>query len=169
MSFPPKKFYFIAMSQKDLFKNQVLEEILRERKTFYTTKKQDIDFWILISPSFLNSTIYKEKFLETNYYKQLNLKLEKSSIESFSCIISMNKEFLDWIKLRLGFFDNLTLNKEAKNKDFSSKVYQSNGIFDELEYFREDNCSLLKNNNLNLDKDFLINKLSRILDNIKTS
>lgn len=164
-----KKFYFIAMSQKDLFKNEVLEEILRERKTFYTSKKQGIDFWILIAPNFLNSSNFKERFLETNYYKQLTLKSETDSIESFSCIISMNKEFLDWIKLRLGFFDNLTLDKKMINKNYSKNLYQSNGIFGDFEYPFENNFNLLDNNTYNLNNNFLINKFSKILQSLKSN
>lgn len=164
-----KKLYFIAMSQKDLFKNEVLEEILRERKTFYTAKNQEIDFWILIAPNFLNSTILKENTLETNYYRQLNLKLDADPIESFGCIISMNKEFLDWIKLRLGFFDNITQDKKIRNINNSNNLYQSNGISGEFEYSSENNSNFLDNNSYNLNNSFLLNKFSKVFQNLKTN
>ena len=41
------------MSQKDMLQNQVLEEILRERATYYISKKRTLDFWITISSDFL--------------------------------------------------------------------------------------------------------------------
>lgn len=159
-----KKYYFIGMSQKDMFKNQVLEEILRERKTYYTIKKHEIDFWIVISPDFLNSIETKERILETNYYKKLNYNSEKMFVEPFSCIVSMNKEFLEWIKLRLGYFENINLNKGS-----FENFYQSNGIYGELENFSPYNNNPLKSNNYNLDKNILGNKFSKVLENLSVS
>lgn len=42
-----KNYYFILMSQKDFLENQVIEEILRERANYYTSKDKIKDFWIL--------------------------------------------------------------------------------------------------------------------------
>ena len=49
------KYYYIVMSQKDMLQNQVLEEILRERATYYISKKKTLDFWITISADFLEN------------------------------------------------------------------------------------------------------------------
>lgn len=161
-----KKYYFIGMYQKDMFKNQVLEEILRERKTFYAAKKQEIDFWILLSPNFLNIKRTKEKILETNYYKKLNTKSEQKSTKYLSCIISSNKEFVEWIKLRLGYFENVTLKTEIIDKVNSIYIYESNGICGEVEKTSEHNYAPLDNNNSILDKEILVTKFSKTLDSI---
>lgn len=161
-----RKFYYIAMSQEDMFKNHVLEEILRERKTFYSTKKQEVDFWILISPNYFNSTIFQEKFKETNYYNQIKSKLKKNSIEPLCSLISINKEFLEWIKLRLGSFEKLTLNKENTDNLIFRPFYQSNGICGELDNFLDNKFSPLNTNDSNVNKNILVNTFSNLLEYI---
>jgi hypothetical protein len=51
------------MSQKDLLQNQVLEEVLREKASYYNARKKNPDFWILIDPSFLYEKNRKYKIL----------------------------------------------------------------------------------------------------------
>jgi hypothetical protein len=45
--------FYLLMSQDDLFKNQVIEEILRERSSSYILQGKPNDFWILVSPKFI--------------------------------------------------------------------------------------------------------------------
>ena len=51
------KYHYIVMSQKALLENQVIEEILRERATYYSLTKKNNDFWLLISPKFIFSNV----------------------------------------------------------------------------------------------------------------
>ena len=48
-------YHFLLISQIDLFKNQVLEEVLRERANFYISQNKKQDFWILTFPNFIIS------------------------------------------------------------------------------------------------------------------
>ena len=73
------KYYFILMSQKQMLKNEVLEEILRERTSYYFSKNKKIDFWILISPTFLNFFNFYEKIKKTNFYNQQEKKASNSN------------------------------------------------------------------------------------------
>lgn len=97
-------YYFLLFSQKNVLNNQVLEEILRERSNSYFLRNKISDFWILISPKFLLSFkqyLDKSPFLITN---QNNL---------YAVIISSNKDFIEWLKLRLGYFIDIESNKEV--------------------------------------------------------
>ena len=64
------RYYYLVMSQIDMLENQVLEEILRERAAYYYSKDKSIDFWLSISPSFLEDNYLNEKIKETNFYTQ---------------------------------------------------------------------------------------------------
>lgn len=161
-----KKFYFIAMYQDDMFKNQVLEEIFRERKTHYIVKKREINFWIVISPNFLNFIEIKEKFLKTNYYRNLNFKSEKKNIASFSCIISTNKEFIQWIKLRLGHFENIKLINETRDQKNYDKFCQSDGMYGEIDNSFSYNYNPLDSNNNNIDDNMLVDKILTLIKNL---
>jgi hypothetical protein len=47
------------MSQKDFLQNQVIEEILREKSSYYMVQNKVPDYWILISPKFLSENNLK--------------------------------------------------------------------------------------------------------------
>jgi len=87
------KYYYLIMSQKEMIQNQVLEEILRERANYYFAKQKSLDFWVTLSPLFLEDLNLHEKILKTNFYKQ-----QKSSISStsdfnfYASLISLDKE-----------------------------------------------------------------------------
>ena len=95
------KYYYLIMSQKEMIQNQVLEEILRERANYYFAKQKSLDFWVTLSPLFLEDLNLHEKILKTNFYKQ-----QKSSISStsdfnfYASLISLDKDFINWIQLR---------------------------------------------------------------------
>lgn len=83
------QYYFAIASQNFLMKEEPIEEILRERKDYYIRTKKEIDFWLVTNPNF----IYLEKF------EQLRTQLTKTSV----AIISLDKKFIQWLKLRIGF------------------------------------------------------------------
>ena len=62
-------YYYIVMTQKNLLKNQVLEELLREKSNNYQINKQQRDFWIVNSPNFLEQLNLIEKVKNSNFYK----------------------------------------------------------------------------------------------------
>ncbi|CAM9106150.1 unnamed protein product [Chrysoparadoxa australica] len=82
----PIKYYFIIASPEFLLVEEPLEEMLRERTQHYNSMEKNIDFWILFSPPFLK-TFSDSKCLDKN--------------KENMAIISTNKVFITWLKLRL--------------------------------------------------------------------
>lgn len=83
----PIKYYFVLGSQKFLLIEEPLEEILRERIQYYQSIKKNLDFWLLPSPKFLNLNELK--------------KIKQISPNKNIAIVSTNKIFITWLKLRL--------------------------------------------------------------------
>ena len=102
------KYYYLAMAQKSMLQNQILEEILRERAHNYFIRKKSLDFWVVITPNFLTKKETQEKILVTNFFLQKKSELlTMDGTVFYSCIISLDIDFLRWIQLRLGSFENL--------------------------------------------------------------
>ena len=117
------------MSQKDFLQNQVIEEILREKSSYYMVQNKTPDYWILISPKFLSENNLKEKIKNTRFYKNQKSKIifksnDSSEIEFYASLVSSDKEFMNWIKLRLGYFEEID---ELQNEK-KSNSYVSDGI-----------------------------------------
>jgi hypothetical protein len=81
------KYYFILGSQNFLLMEEPLEEILRERIQYYKSIKKNLDFWLLPCPKFLNLLELKD--------------LKKICPNKNLAIVSTNKIFITWLKLRL--------------------------------------------------------------------
>jgi hypothetical protein len=81
------KYYFILASKEFLVDEEPMEEVLRERIQYYRREKKKIDFWLLPNPDFLRANIYA--YSENEF--------PKKSL----AIISTNKIFITWLKLRL--------------------------------------------------------------------
>lgn len=79
-------YYFIIASQKFLLKEEPLEEVLRERFQYCQRERKLMNFWLVISP----------KFLDSPNMDKLRNKLPKDSV----AIISTNESFIRWLKLR---------------------------------------------------------------------
>jgi hypothetical protein len=115
------------MSQKDMYNNEILEEILRERSSFFINKNKNVNFWIINNPYFINNKDIKICLENKKYFVDQKEK-------NFSCLLSTDLNFIQWIKLRLGFFETLSQpNKKEQN------VSASNGIFGNLEKFETSN------------------------------
>ena len=84
-----KTYFFVAASEKFLTVEEPLEEILKERVRNYKENKKEIDFWLLINPSFLKSS----KFVD------LSAKIPNTP----AAVISTDKKFITFLKLRLEF------------------------------------------------------------------
>jgi len=85
-------YYFIVASSEFLLVAEPVEEILRERVQHYRRVKKNIDFWLVQSP----------KFLESVQLIDLQTKLRQARIDNeCSAIVSIDKTFITWLKLRL--------------------------------------------------------------------
>ena len=119
-------YHYLVMSQKDFLENQVIEEILREKSSYYMVQNKVPDYWILISPKFLTENNLKEKIRNTRFYKNQKNKIvfksnDSSEIEFYASLVSSDKEFMNWIKLRLGYFEEIeTFNNEKENSSYVS-------------------------------------------------
>ena len=82
-------YFFVAASEKFLTVEEPLEEILKERTRNYKENNKEIDFWLLKNPSFLKSS----KLLD------LSAKIPNSP----AAVISTDKKFITFLKLRLEF------------------------------------------------------------------
>lgn len=80
-------YYFALASTNFLMNEEPLEEILRERTNYYKSINKDIDFWFIKNPDFIKK----------------NITLKETPKISYAAIISLDKDFIQWLKLRLGF------------------------------------------------------------------
>ena len=142
-----KNYYCIVFEQNDFLKNQVIEELLRERSSYYVNKNLSNDFWILLNPNFLKNNDILEKFSKTNYFKKFNL--EKIF---YVVIVSPNIEFINWIKLRLGYFENLD--------ELTYKIFKSDGVYYSIN--NDKNAKLLSNNYLALTPEILAERFQSV-------
>lgn len=157
-------YHYIVMSQKDLLQNQVLEEVLREKASYYNARKKNPDFWILIDPSFLYEKNLIKKIENTRFYNQQKDKIHYSfsnlnnNSSFYGSLISTDEEFMRWIKLRLGYFENL----DEINKNNNNASYVSDGVFGILK--STETKEILKSNKNYLHPDILLNKLKNSLE-----
>lgn len=151
------KYYYIIMSQQDMLQNEALEEILRERANYYFSKSKSLDFWILISPNFLLKI--QKKIENSGFYKQKE-KLIKNNNENlfYSVLITSNKEFLGWISLRLGYFENFKNIENSNIVDITN--YTCDGVYGEFE--EKNFLPLLNSVDNNLHSDIFTKKFNKI-------
>jgi len=155
-------YYYVIMSQKSLLENQVIEEILRERATYYSIKNRIVDFWILISPEFVYSKEILNKIHLSNFFIKnkkdiIFSEFTKNKNREFYCsLISTDKEFLQWFKLRVGYFEDI--NKLEKNN------FVSDGVMGIISTTNEENFSILKSNPNILNPSILLNKYKKSLE-----
>jgi len=144
------------MTQKNLLKNQVLEELLREKSNNYQINKQQRDFWIVNSPNFLEQLNLIEKVKNSNFYKN-----NKDDVNYFSCLVSLDKKYIQWIELRLGYFENI--------KDLNvlnSQKFVSDGIVGSIDLEESSSILILNENKLKVDSKILTNEFNYITNKI---
>ena len=149
------EYYYLIMSQEDFIKNQVLEEVLRERANYYFSKNKPLDFWISVSPSFIKNLKLEEKIKKTNFYIQKKEEKPEYTI----ALLSLDKEFINWIQLRLGYFENI--NSQLNSKYISDGIY---GSFD-LNLLKKINSNLspLESNKNVLNPNIILNGYKKII------
>ena len=82
-------YYYVLASQRFLLEEEPLEEVLRERTRDYQEKNKEIDFWLVKQPA----------FLEAPELAAAKAKCPQPAV----AIISTNKQFITWLKLRLEY------------------------------------------------------------------
>jgi hypothetical protein len=128
-------YHYLIMAQKDLLQNQVIEEILREKSSYYNAQNKSPDYWIVISPDFLDENNLKEDIRKTNFYRNQKEKIvanptKKEPLEFYAALVSQDIEFMNWIKLRLGYFEEIGQFKtqEKVSKEKVNDTYVSDGV-----------------------------------------
>ena len=161
-------YHYLLMSQKDLLQNQVIEEILREKSSYYAVQNKIPDYWILISPDFLKKDELNQKVKLTKFFQNQQKKIvfdskKNKPVEFYASLISLDKEFMNWIKLRLGYFEEI----DSSQKEQRIGSYVSDGVCGTIttkDNLEEKNSLLSHNPNL-IHPDIISEKL---LDSIKS-
>lgn len=82
-------YYYILASQKFLLEEEPFEEVWRERTRHYQDHNQEIDFWLVKQPA----------FLEAPEFADIKAQCPQPSV----AVISTNQSFVNWLKLRLEY------------------------------------------------------------------
>jgi hypothetical protein len=82
-------YYFVLASQKFLFEEEPIEEVLKERTRYYQEQEKEIDFWAVKQPAFLEAPEMAE--------------FKARCPQPAAAIISTNPQFITWLKLRLEY------------------------------------------------------------------
>lgn len=82
-------YYYVLASQKFLLEEEPFEEVLKERTRNYQENNQEIDFWLVTQPA----------FLEAPELAQVKAQCPQPS----AAVISSNSQFITWLKLRLEY------------------------------------------------------------------
>jgi Protein of unknown function (DUF2488) len=161
-------YHYLIMSQKDLLQNQVIEEILREKSSYYLAQAKTPDYWIIISPTFLtdleiNIKLKKTKFFQNQKNKIIVKSNQNEDLEFYAALVSLDEEFMNWVKLRLGYFEDLFESKESSTLD----SYVSDGVFGN--FLIEE--SIVKTKNVLASKSSFVHPdiiSSKLVDSIKS-
>ena len=144
-----KKYFYIAMSQQDLLKNQVIEEIVRERNNYFINRENPSNFWIIMSPFFLETNEILNKVKKTNFFKIKQKEILYQNKFYTGVILSTNVEYINWLKLRLGYFENFN------NPEFNSE-FRSDGLYGEIEIQEISNNLLFDTKKINIHPKILL-------------
>jgi len=155
-------YYYILSSQNNLLQNEVLEEVLRERTAYYQTQKKKRNFWVNISPNFVQeNTVFFKKLIQTNFYQQHQKQLKKIELKEkktdklFLCsIVSYDKKFIDWLALRLGYSESIQ--SAFETNQISNGIIGSSSDFENKE-------NLLKGSSSSVSPSILLLKIQKII------
>ena len=150
-------YHCLIFEQNDFFKNQTIEELLRERANYYIEKNRKNDFWILIEPDFLKNDSLNNLLSETNYLLNKKNKYKTDSnvntLIPLCVLISTDFEFIKWIKLRIGYFETL-------DNLLSDLKLKSDGIYITLE--NKNTKTILKDNPISLSPNILVEQFKML-------
>ena len=152
-----KKYFYIAMSQQDLLKNQVIEEIIRERNNYFINRENPLNFWIIMSPFFLETNEIFSKIKKTNFFKLKKKEILYEDKFYTGLILSTDVEYINWLKLRLGYFENF--NNPEFNNDF-----RSDGLYGEIEIEEISNNLCFDTKKINIHPKILLEVYSEAFE-----
>lgn len=82
-------YYYVVASDRFMLQEEPTHEILTERHRNYRENEKEVDFWLIQQPA----------FLERSDLASVNAQVPKPA----AAIVSTNKSFITWLKLRLEF------------------------------------------------------------------
>ncbi len=84
-----KTYYYLVASSRFLREEEPLDEVFNERVRNYHEQEKEIDFWFIDRPAFLDAPELAE--------------VKAKCPQPATAIVSTNKQFITWLKLRLEF------------------------------------------------------------------
>ncbi|MEL6787924.1 MAG: MgPME-cyclase complex family protein [Cyanobacteria bacterium J06607_15] len=82
-------YYYVAASQKFLLEEEPFVEVIEERIRNYKERNQELDFWFIKQPAFLEAP---------------EMARVKSQIpQPCAAVVTTNKQLATWLKLRLEY------------------------------------------------------------------
>lgn len=82
-------YYYVLASQQFLLEEEPFQEVLEERYRYYEEQNKAIDFWLVKQPAFLEAPQMQP--------------VKDQCPQPCAAVISTNKHFINWLKLRLQF------------------------------------------------------------------
>lgn len=82
-------YYYVVASDRFMLQEEPTHEIFTERLRNYQENEKEVDFWLIQQPA----------FLEQPTFAAINVQVPKPA----AAIVSKNKSFIIWLKLRLEF------------------------------------------------------------------
>ncbi len=82
-------YYYVLASQKFLAEDEPIDEIFKERTRNYQENEKEIDFWLVKQPAFLDAPEMAA--------------IKAQCPQPAAAIVSTNKQFITWLKLRLEY------------------------------------------------------------------
>ncbi|MGF1517157.1 MAG: MgPME-cyclase complex family protein [Nodosilinea sp.] len=82
-------YYYAVASQKFLLEEEPLEEVIKERRRYYQEQEQEVNFWVVKSPA----------FLETPELARVKASCPQPAV----ALVSTSKQFITWAKLRFEY------------------------------------------------------------------
>lgn len=82
-------YYYLVASKRFLREEEPLDEVFTERVRNYHEQEKEIDFWFVDRPAFLDAPEFAS--------------VKDKVPQPASAVISTNKQFITWLKLRLEF------------------------------------------------------------------
>jgi len=142
----PRPLFYIILSQYDVLKNNVIEELLRERTEYYKSQNKVLDFWVFLNPTLLDVPFINLSIISSDFYSNLYNKINFDNNNYLAVIVSTNKEYINWLKLRLGGFDIISIEKDLKgtlNKIKNSSI-KWDGLYGRFNSLKKINYSIKK-------------------------
>lgn len=117
-----KKYYLLTIFENNSDLYNGFEEMIRERVYHYKRSSMPLDFWVI------KNIKYNEN-LKNNYNfenKEINIVEEITNISKGFTVITTNKIFFEWMKLRYGYFENIAQTVNINN--LKNPQYTLDGI-----------------------------------------